>query len=71
MAERFGPRRVLTLLSISTAVGLALIGLGGLWSGALLVVCLRGLIQPIPGPVVAHENPACGTPASACADRCK
>ena len=25
--------------------------------GALLVVCLRGLIQPIPGPLVALENP--------------
>ena len=57
LAERFGPRRVLTLLSLSTAIGLAVIGLGLLWLGALLVVCLRGLIQPIPGPVVALENP--------------
>ena len=57
LAERFGARRVLTLLSVSSAIGLALIGAGGLWSGALLVVCLRGLIQPIPGPVVAQENP--------------
>ena len=60
LAERFGPRPVLTLLSISTAAGLALIGFGGLWSGALLVVCLRGLIQPIPGPLVALENPGRG-----------
>src|SRR3954452_10177550 len=57
LAQRFGPRLVLTVLSISTAVGLAVIGLGALWIGALLVVCLRGLIQPIPGPVVALENP--------------
>ena len=57
LAERFGPRRVLTVLSVLTAVGLALIGAGALWTGALLVVCLRGLIQPIPGPVVALENP--------------
>lgn len=57
LAQRFGPRRVLTLLSISTAAGLAVIGFGALWIGALLVVCLRGLIQPIPGPVVALENP--------------
>lgn len=57
LAERFGARRVLTLLSVSSAVGLALIGAGWLWSGALLVVCLRGLIQPIPGPIVALENP--------------
>ena len=57
LAQRFGPRRVLTILSVSTAIGLAIIGLGALWIGALLVVCLRGLIQPIPGPVVALENP--------------
>lgn len=57
LAQRFGPRRVLTILSVTTAVGLAVIGLGALWIGALLVVCLRGLIQPIPGPVVALENP--------------
>ncbi|HKS89903.1 MAG TPA: MFS transporter [Stellaceae bacterium] len=57
LAARFGPRRVLTLLSVSTAAGLAVIGAGALWSGALLVVTLRGLIQPIPPPVVALENP--------------
>jgi MFS family permease len=57
LAQRFGPRRVLTLLSVSTAIGLAVIGFGALWIGALLVVCLRGLIQPIPGPIVAIENP--------------
>jgi MFS family permease len=57
LAQRFGPRRVLTLLSVSTAVGLAVIGAGTLWIGALLVVCLRGLVQPIAGPVVALENP--------------
>lgn len=57
LAQRFGPRRVLTVLSVSTAVGLAVIGSGALWIGALLVVCMRGLIQPIPGPVVALENP--------------
>jgi hypothetical protein len=57
LAQRFGPRRVLTLLSVTTAVGLAVIGAGFLWIGAVLVVSLRGLIQPIPGPVVAIENP--------------
>ena len=57
LAQRFSPRRVLTVLSVSTAVGLAVIGSGALWIGALLVVCMRGLIQPIPGPVVALENP--------------
>jgi hypothetical protein len=57
LAQRYGPRRVLTLLSAGTAVGLAVIGAGALWLGALLVVVLRGLIQPIPAPVVALENP--------------
>lgn len=57
LAERYGPRRVLTLLSVTTAAGLAIIGAGALWFGALLVVTLRGLIQPIAAPVVALENP--------------
>src|SRR5207302_1578366 len=57
IAQRYGPRRVLTLLSISTAAGLAVIGAGALWSGAILVVVLRGLIQPIPSPLVAIESP--------------
>jgi hypothetical protein len=57
LAQRYGPRRVLTLLSISTAAGLAVIGAGALWTGAILVVLLRGLIQPIPPPLVAIENP--------------
>ena len=48
---------MLTLLSVSTAAGLVVIGAGALWIGALLVVTLRGLIQPIPAPVVALENP--------------
>jgi hypothetical protein len=57
LAERYGARRVLTLLSVSTAVGLAVIGTGALWIGAVLVVVLRGLIQPLPAPLVAIENP--------------
>ena len=57
LAQRYGPRRVLTLLSVSTAIGLAVIGAGALWLGAILVVVLRGLIQPIPPPLVALENP--------------
>ena len=35
-----------------------MIGDGALWIGAVLVVVLRGLIQPIAAPVVALENPA-------------
>ena len=60
MAERHGGQRILMLLSVLTAAGLAAIGSGFLWSGALLVVVLRGLIQPIPGPIVAMQNPGRG-----------
>ena len=62
LAERHGPRFVLTVLSVATALGLGVIGAeslwaGALWVGAVLVVVLRGLIQPIAAPVVALENP--------------
>jgi predicted MFS family arabinose efflux permease len=57
LAERYGARRVLMLLSISTAAGLAMIGTGLLWTGAIVVVVLRGLIQPLPAPIVATDNP--------------
>ena len=57
LAGRFGPRRVPPVLSVTTALGLGDIGAGALWIGALLVVVLRGLIQPIAAPVVALENP--------------
>jgi len=62
LAERHGPRFVLTVLSVATALGLGVIGAeslwaGALWVGAVLVVMLRGLIQPIAAPVVALENP--------------
>jgi hypothetical protein len=53
----FGARRALTVLSIASAIGLAVIGFGWLWSGAVLVVVLRGLIQPLPPPIVAFEHP--------------
>ncbi|MBI3515738.1 MAG: MFS transporter [Proteobacteria bacterium] len=57
LAERFGAARLLVLLSCASAVGLAAIGFGALWSGALAVVLLRGLIQPLAAPVVAAANP--------------
>jgi hypothetical protein len=57
LAERYGARHVLMLLSAASAAGLAVIGVRLLWSGAALVVMLRGLIQPLPAPVVAMENP--------------
>ena len=57
LAQRYGARRVLTVLSVSTAAGLVVIGAGALWLGALLVVLMRGLIQPLPPPLVALDNP--------------
>ena len=57
LAERYGARHVLMMFSAASAAGLAVIGAGLLWSGAVLVVMLRGLIQPLPAPVVAMENP--------------
>ncbi len=52
-AERHGAIRMLVILSILSAGGLALVGMGALWVGALTVVVLRGLLQPLPAPVIA------------------
>ncbi|WP_043362526.1 MFS transporter [Belnapia sp. F-4-1] len=59
LADRFGAARMMILLSAASALALAAIGLGGagLWIGALLVTLLRGLLQPLPAPVVAARNP--------------
>ncbi|SDC69941.1 MFS transporter [Belnapia rosea] len=59
LAHRFGAMRMLVLLSTTSALALAAIGLGGpgLWIGALSVVLLRGLLQPLPAPAVAALNP--------------
>jgi hypothetical protein len=59
LAGQVGARRALVGLSLATAAGLLLLGAGGvlLWAGALATVLLRAVIQPLPGPVVAAENP--------------
>ncbi len=57
LAERFGARPMLVVLSIASAAGLVLVGFGALWVGAVTVVLLRGLLQPLPAPVAAAENP--------------
>ncbi len=57
LAERFGAERLLVLLSLSCAVGLVLIGLGVLWAGAVGIMLLRGLLQPLPAPVTAAAYP--------------
>ena len=45
--------------SVAPFVGLMLIGLGGvaLWVGAVAVITLRALLQPLPAPVVAEAFP--------------
>lgn len=57
IAERWGAVRLLVALSIASAVGLALIGGGALWTGAIAIVLLRGLLQPLPAPIAALWNP--------------
>lgn len=57
LAERFGALPMLVALSIASAVGLALVGFGALWVGAISVVLLRGLLQPLPAPVAAAAHP--------------
>lgn len=56
-AERWGARPLLVLLSLGCAAGLVALGAGALWVGALTVVVLRGLLQPLPAPVAAMEYP--------------
>jgi len=62
LGERFGALRMLIVLSLASAAGLALVGLGvtwplAMWPGVLLVVGLRGLLQPLPPPVAAAMSP--------------
>ncbi|MEM9354674.1 MAG: MFS transporter [Pseudomonadota bacterium] len=58
-ASKIGARRLLVVLSIIATLGLILQGLGGplLWVGAVSVIVLRALLQPLPGPVVAEAFP--------------
>ena len=59
IAGRVGARLLLVLLSFLAAAGLCLFGVGGdfLWVGALAVITLRALLQPLPAPVVAEMFP--------------
>lgn len=57
LGERYGSLRMLILLSLISAAGLGLIGMGALWLGALGVVGLRGLLQPLAPPVAAALVP--------------
>jgi MFS family permease len=57
LGERYGSLRMLILLSLISAAGLGLIGMGALWVGALCVVGLRGLLRPLAPPVAAALVP--------------
>jgi len=58
-ASQIGARRLLVALSLLATLGLILQGLGSplLWVGAVSVIVLRALLQPLPGPVVAEAFP--------------
>lgn len=58
LGERFGPSRVLILLTLGSAAGLAAVGMGALWTGIIIVVLLRGLLQPLPARSAAASVPA-------------
>jgi predicted MFS family arabinose efflux permease len=58
LAERFGAARVLLIVSLASAFGLAVIGAGWFWIGSAVVVGLRGLLQPLPAPVAAARAAA-------------
>lgn len=59
MAQRFGARRLLVIFSFMAAFGLFLLGFGSplLWIGAIAVITLRALLQPLPAPLVAEVFP--------------
>jgi predicted MFS family arabinose efflux permease len=56
MAERWGASRSLIAVSLGTVAALTLIGMGKIWLG-VFVVLLRGIMQPLPAPVLARGVP--------------
>ena len=68
LAERFGARRALVLMSHAAALALAMLSGTGpwLWSGVIATVVLRALTQPLAAPLVAEAFPGpAGIPALA------
>jgi len=55
-ADRWGAANMLVVCSLGCAFGLVLVGTGALWIGALAVVFIRGLLSPLPAPVVAMRH---------------
>ena len=57
VAEKYGPERMLVMLSLMTALALVGFGAGWLWVCAAAVVILRALQLPLIAPIVAHRYP--------------
>lgn len=57
MARRFGARELLLALSIGAGLALALVNASAGWIAVVVVVLLRGLMQPLPPPVAAALAP--------------
>lgn len=53
LAERCGARRLLIAVSLMSAACLAAISMGAIWPGVVIAVLLRGVLQPLPAPVLA------------------
>jgi predicted MFS family arabinose efflux permease len=60
VADRWGARQLLVVLSILSAIALVAIGFGWVWTGAIAVVLLRGLLQPLAAPVAAQQHSGAG-----------
>jgi hypothetical protein len=57
VAERWGAKRALVAISLTSAVGYAAISGDLVWTGVVAVVLLRGLSSPMPALVAAAANP--------------
>jgi MFS family permease len=58
IAERWGAKRSLIVISLVTAAALVAISLGAIWPGVVAAVLLRGMAQPLPAPVLAEAMPS-------------
>jgi MFS family permease len=59
LAERVGARRLLVIVSLIASAAFVLLALDSplIWIGALFVIAMRALLQPLPAPVVAEAFP--------------
>jgi MFS family permease len=57
LADRFGASRVMNVFGVAIAAGMAAIGLGYVYAGALTVTLLRGLTNTTGSAMVAERSP--------------